>query len=77
MEAALRWTPVQSSNLASVAYDAERRRLWIQFKTGVPGYYEDVSETAYYELMAARSKGEYHHRTFVLGGFVWRRAGSR
>lgn len=71
---ALTFTPVQSSNLQSVAYDAAQRRLWVTFHSGGYGYYEDVPESVYFGLMAARSKGEWHDGSIKKAGYHWVKA---
>lgn len=50
---------VESSNLASVGYDAENEILEVQFKHGGVYQYFDVPENVYEELMNADSHGVY------------------
>ncbi|MEZ4969420.1 MAG: KTSC domain-containing protein [Flavobacteriaceae bacterium] len=50
---------VQSSNLASVGYDAENEILEIEFNHGGVYQYFDVPENVYEELMNASSHGVY------------------
>lgn len=76
MDRALIWEDVTSSNLAAVAYDKDRQRLWIRFNSGGVGYYSDVPATAYRQLMAAHSHGEFHNKFFV-GTYTWHKAGAR
>jgi ATP-dependent DNA helicase RecG len=54
---------VDSSNLASVGYDAENKILEIEFNHGGVYQYFDVPKDAYNELMEADSHGKYfvHH----------------
>ena len=50
---------VESSNLASIGYDAENEILEIEFNHGGVYQYFDVSENVYEELMNADSHGRY------------------
>lgn len=50
---------VDSSNLASVGYDAENQILEIEFNHGGIYKYFDVPEDVYDELMEADSHGRY------------------
>ena len=52
-------TPVRSSNLQSVGYDAVTRTLEIAFVSGVYQYFE-VPAAVHQALMEAKSKGAYH-----------------
>jgi len=50
---------VESSNLASIGYDAENEILEVEFKHGGVYQYFDVPENVYDELMNADSHGVY------------------
>lgn len=50
---------VDSSNLASVGYDAAKEILEIEFNHGGVYQYFDVPESVYNELMDADSHGRY------------------
>lgn len=63
----LNWIPVASSNLRSVAYAADFRRLFVQFKNGGVYAYEDVPEALYMGLLSAPSKGKYLHAVIKRG----------
>jgi hypothetical protein len=52
-------TPVSSSNLASIGYDAESLILEVEFNNGRVYQYFDVPQGTYDELMSASSKGSY------------------
>lgn len=52
-------TPVRSSNLGSVGYDANQRTLEIEFKSGGLYEYYDVPIEVHDELMNAESHGKY------------------
>ena len=51
--------PVSSSSLKSVAYDADRKLLEVEFRSHAVYVYRDVPDWAVARLMAARSKGRY------------------
>ena len=50
---------VESSNLASIGYDAENEILEVEFKHGGVYQYFDVPQNVYEELMNASSHGVY------------------
>ena len=52
-------TPVSSSNLASVGYEAKSLTLEIEFGSGAVYQYFDVSESEWQGLMQASSHGTY------------------
>ncbi len=54
-------TPVSSSNVASVGYDAIGLTLEVEFKGGSVYQYFDVPEAVYQEMMRASSVGEFMH----------------
>jgi hypothetical protein len=67
--------PVQSSNLASVGYDAESLTLEIEFYHGGIYQYFGVPQDIYDGLINASSKGKYFHQTIKLGGFPFQKVG--
>jgi len=67
--------PVQSSNLASVGYDAESLTLEIEFNHGGIYQYFGVSQDIYDGLMNASSKGNYFHQNIKLVGFAFQKLG--
>ncbi len=50
---------VESSNLASVGYDAQTQTLEVEFNHGGVYQYFDVPESEYEALMSASSHGSY------------------
>lgn len=52
-------TPVSSSSVASVGYDAKNLTLEVEFNDGAVYLYFDVPETMYQELVQASSVGQY------------------
>jgi hypothetical protein len=57
--------PVESTNIASIGYDAEKRHLEVEFLDGSIYRYTGVSERRWRGLMAATSKGGYLHQHIV------------
>lgn len=53
-------TPVQSSNIAAVTYDADGT-LTIEFKNSGVYHYANVPESAARQLVAAPSVGKHFH----------------
>ena len=64
--------PVQSSNLASVGYDAVSQVLEVQFRDGGVYQYIHVPPSIHAGLMNAGSKGRYFHR-FIMPRYRYRR----
>ena len=52
-------TPVHSSNLKSVGYDAQTQHLQVNFKSGETYDYFNVPPPAHQVLMFAKSKGKF------------------
>jgi hypothetical protein len=53
-------TPVTSTDIASIGYDAKTRQLEVEFKHGTKLYtYEGVSEDIYAEFLNAKSPGRF------------------
>ncbi len=52
-------TPVTSSNIRSIGYDAQLAVLEVEFTTGDVYQYFDVPEYLYHELMNASSLGQF------------------
>lgn len=51
--------PVESSVLAAVGYDAQKRLLEIEFRSGAIYRYFEVQEEIHRRLLAAESKGHF------------------
>ena len=58
----MRRTPVESSSVASVGYDAVSAELEIEFRNGRTYRYQNVPVAAYRLLLQAPSIGEYVNR---------------
>jgi hypothetical protein len=54
-------TPVTSTDIRAVGYEAESQTLEIEFNTGAIYQYSGVSPGEYEGLMASDSKGKYFH----------------
>lgn len=52
-------TPVRSSNIAAIGYDAVTGILEIEFKNGDVYQYDNVAEATHKALMKANSIGSY------------------
>lgn len=68
-------TPVDSSNLASVGYEAETSTLEIEFrKSGIYQYF-GVQSSVFEGLMAAGSKGQYFDQYIKKAGYPFSKVG--
>lgn len=61
-------TPVKSSNIEAVGYDAEKKILSVKFKSGGTFQYGDVPEGVHKAFVGADSVGSYFHR-HIRGNF--------
>ena len=66
-------TPVNSSNLASVGYDASSQTLEIEFLHGGIYQYYDVPLTVYESLMSASSHGTYFDKSIKKVGYSYKK----
>lgn len=66
-------TPVTSSNLRAVGYDAGARELWVEFVNGSVYVYEGVPAEVHAALMAAPSHGKYFDAEVKKAGYGFRR----
>jgi hypothetical protein len=69
-DSAVTYTPVESSNVEAVGYDAPARRLWVKFRAGSTYRYEGVPAETFRGLVAASSKGKYLHAHVIGAGYV-------
>jgi hypothetical protein len=53
------WLPLESKMFTSVAYDAEKRILYLRFQSGDIYRYFDFPNNDYQQFMSAESKGRY------------------
>ncbi len=64
--------PVNSSNIASIGYDPDNKKLTVEFRNGSMYEYENVPEDEYQELMGAGSIGSYFASN-IKNSFTYRR----
>lgn len=64
---------VESSNLASIGYDAKNEILEIEFNHGGIYQYFDVPVNVHDELMNASSHGQYFDRNIKKAGYEFRK----
>jgi hypothetical protein len=69
-------TPVESSTLATVAYDENRSLLQLEFCSRTIYLYSGVPPTEHQALLDAPSKGRYFNRV-IRGQFPYRRIPAR
>ncbi|HUA68714.1 MAG TPA: KTSC domain-containing protein [Candidatus Saccharimonadales bacterium] len=65
-------TPVSSSNIESVGYDAATRTLEVEFLSGSIYQYSNVSAEKFSGLMSAWSKGDYLNYWIKEGGYSYK-----
>lgn len=65
-------TPVSSSNIASIGYDADSNTLEIEFLNGAIYQYYDVPSNVYQELITASSHGQYLAQ-YIKGNYRYSR----
>jgi lysyl-tRNA synthetase class 2 len=68
----MNYVAVQSTTLAAVAYDADRRLLRLRFRDRKIYQYSDVPGDVHEALLRAPSKGLYFNR-FIRGRFAFHR----
>jgi hypothetical protein len=68
-------TPVTSTDLASIGYDADSSTLEVEFCKGGVYQYFGVPADIFESLMAAPSKGSYFNQTIKKGGYSYSRVG--
>lgn len=67
-------TPVESTNLANVRYNAACQVLEVQFQSSGAVYrYYEVPTELHQQLMAAESHGRFFNKHIRAGGFAYRR----
>lgn len=57
----IQWQQVDSSNIAAVAYDADEKRIFVQFKDGAEWAYDNCSQGLYDTFTKAPSIGKFFH----------------
>ena len=66
-------TPVNSTQLSSVGYDAATSTLEVEFRKGGVYQYVGVSAEIYQQLMNAASIGTFFNNVIREGGFAYLR----
>ena len=66
-------TPVSSSNLKAVGYDATEQILEIEFLNGSAYQYFNVPQAMYLGMMRAGSRGGFLDKYVKKGGYRYRR----
>ena len=72
-ELKLKLAPIKSSNLSAVGYDAGKKELHVQFKSGTTYVYEGVPEKVHTDLIAAQSPGGHFKSEVKDKGFKFRK----
>lgn len=72
----MRTVPVESSTLAAVGYDAVRKLLQLEFRSGAVYQYFGVPAAIYESLLNATSKGSFFNRS-IRGRFPYGAAAGR
>lgn len=67
----MKFTPVTSSNLDGVHYDATSKTLTVKFKNGATYHYHQVTPDHYEGLISAKSPGSYMHSHIKGGGYKY------
>ena len=62
--------PVESTTLATLAYDPVEQLLQLQFRAGEIYQYRGVPLLVYHSLLQATSKGKHFHQT-IRGRFPY------
>ncbi len=65
-------TPVSSSQLRAVGYDADSEVLRVEFMSGSVWDYEKVDEASYRQLLMATSQGRFFNQ-YIRGRYTERR----
>lgn len=64
---------VESSNLASIGYDAKNEILEVEFNHGGVYHYFDVPESIYDDLMNASSHGQFFDKNIKKAGYKFQK----
>ena len=66
-------TPVTSSNLKSVGYDAASQTLEIEFHSSGVYQYSQVTQSVHSGLMSASSHGQYFNANIKNAGYPYQK----
>ena len=53
---------VKSSNISSVGYDADEKKLRVKFKSGRTYEYDGIEESTHEDFISAKSIGGFFHK---------------
>lgn len=70
----MKMTPVESSNLAEIGYDSDRKELAVKFKSGGTHHYVGVEPDRHSGLMSAESHGKYFNQN-IKGQYEQKKIG--
>lgn len=70
----IKWSSVESSNIAMIGYDDETEELHVKFNSGAEYVYNDVPEEVFEEFLSADSKGQYLNE-HIKGKYQYRKVG--
>ncbi len=68
------WTPVESSNISQVGYDAGAQELRVRFNSGSEYVYSDVPGQVFTDFLAADSKGQFLNQN-IKGQYEYSKVG--
>ncbi|MGG4344941.1 KTSC domain-containing protein [Paenibacillus lautus] len=68
----MNWRSVSSSNIDSIAYDANLSALYVRFNSGTTYAYSGVPQSEYNGLMSAASHGSYL-ATYIKDRYPYRK----
>lgn len=69
----IKLTPVKSSTIAGIGYDAKGQVMAVQFKSGSTYHYSGVSAAAHQSLLGAKSIGKHFGQNFRSGDHKFER----
>ena len=58
----MKFTQVESSNIAEIAFDEEKEALFVKFKNDTVYEYSEVPYYVFEEMLSADSVGSYFHK---------------
>ncbi len=65
--------PVNSSILTSVGYNADKKTLEIEFRSGGIYKYHNITDSVYSGLMKADSYSQYFYRNIKVQDYAYKR----
>ncbi len=68
----MKMTPVESSHIKSIGYDADTKVMRVEY-TQATYEYRDVQKEVYEQIMSADSKGRALKEAVSINGFAYKR----